>query len=262
MTVKYKTGDRVGPYNILLLEDIETTSYGHRICKFLCPICEKNTFTAKLYHVTSGRIIRCKQCRSEQFSGKNNINFKDLLNKKFGKLTVIEYAGNHQVGRNNLTRSLWKCRCDCGNICYKDSNILIQGFVQSCGQCNMKSKGEWKIQQLLKSCNIMFQQQYRFLECKDIFTLPFDFYLPDYNICIEYDGISHYTPNVYGSWNTKESVKQTHAHDIIKNDFCKNNNIALIRIPYWDYERIDESYLKQLIDSHMGGKVDEPPSIE
>lgn len=258
---KYKVGDKVGPYNILLLEDIKTTDYGHRICKFLCPFCKENTFIAKLYHVTSGKIIRCKECRVQQCSGENNVNFKNLLGQKFGKLTVVQYAGNHTAGRKTLTRSLWKCQCDCGNICYKDSNILLQGLVQSCGECNMKSKGEWKIQQLLNDCHIIFKQQYKFTDCKDIFALPFDFYLPEYNMCIEYDGTSHYIPNIYGSWNTEENVERTRAHDLIKNNYCKNNGVSLIRIPYWNYDKLDISYLISLIESHRGGGVDELQSL-
>ena len=248
----YNAGDRVGEYNVLLLRDIETTSYGHRICEFLCPVCEKETFIAKLYHVTSGKIRQCKKCRSKARSGENSVNFKDLLGKKFGKLTAIEYAGNHVVGNNlgkPLTRSVWKCLCDCGNICYKDTNVLLRGLAESCGCCGMKSKGEWRIKEILNKSNIKFEQQYRFEDCVNIHPLPFDFYLPEYNICIEYDGTSHYVPNVYGSWNTEESVKNTQYRDSIKNKYCEEHGINLIRIPYWDYDKLSEDYLMKLIEN-------------
>ena len=248
MGAKYKVGDRVGPHNILLLKDIETTSYGHRICEFLCPVCGKETFVSKLYHVSSGSVKQCKSCRSKQRSGENNPNFKNLLGRKFGKLMVIEYVGSHQVGKG-LARSLWKCKCDCGNICYKDSNILSMGLVESCGCCGMKSKGEWRIKEILERNNIEFKQQYRFKDCVNVHPLPFDFYLPEYNICIEYDGTSHYIPNTYGSWNTEESVKYTQYRDSIKNQYCKEHNIPLIRIPYWDFDKLNEDYLMSLINS-------------
>ena len=60
----------------------------------------------------------------------------------------------------------------------------------------------------------------------------FDFYLTQYNTCIEYDGISHFIANPYGGWRTEQSVKDQQIKDMIKNEWCKNNNIHLIRIPY------------------------------
>ena len=68
--------------------------------------------------------------------------------------------------------------------------------------------------------NIQYNTQYIFKDCKDIRPLPFDFYIPEYNICIEYDGTSHYKPNPYGSWNTPESVQKTQIHDKIKTKYC------------------------------------------
>lgn len=73
--------------------------------------------------------------------------------------------------------------------------------------------------------------------------MRFDFYLPDYNCCIEYDGISHYKPNEYGSWNTEESVKDTQYRDKVKDDYCSTHNIKMIRIPYWDYDILNKDYL-------------------
>ena len=59
----------------------------------------------------------------------------------------------------------------------------------------------------------------------------FDFYLPEYNLCIEYDGIQHF--KVIG-WNTQEKLNKTQEHDKIKDLYCKNNNIQLLRISYQD----------------------------
>ena len=63
--------------------------------------------------------------------------------------------------------------------------------------------------------------------------MPFDFYLDDYNICIEYQGSQHYKPK-FG----KESFEYTKTHDKIKKDFCKNNNIKLVEIHYKDFKNI------------------------
>ena len=76
----------------------------------------------------------------------------------------------------------------------------------------------------------------RFKDCKDIKTLPFDFYLPYYNICIEFDGWQHYNMTKH---DTSEKFEIRKKHDIIKDEYCKNNNMYLIRIPYWEYKNID-----------------------
>lgn len=93
-----------------------------------------------------------------------------------------------------------------------------------------ESFGEKEIRKLLEKNNINFESQKKFDECKNIFKLPFDFYLPKYNICIEYDGEQHYNPIKYfGGIKTFNKLK---IRDKIKNKYCIQNNIKLIRIKY------------------------------
>ena len=76
-----------------------------------------------------------------------------------------------------------------------------------------------------------------FDKCKDIRKLKFDFFLPDYNVCIEFDGEQHFKICEWGEKKLKDSIKK----DGIKNSFCENNNIKLLRISYKDiiYEKIN-----------------------
>ena len=70
----------------------------------------------------------------------------------------------------------------------------------------------------------------------DINPLPFDFYLPQLNKCIEYDGGQHYFPVDFagkGMEHAEEQFRKTQYRDKIKNDYCKNNGISLLRIPYF-----------------------------
>lgn len=248
--MKYKIGDKVGPKNIEILQFTKTTSYGHRYCLFKCPECG-SSFESKLYHVTSGSIVRCKKCSIERRKGVNSINFKDLTNQRFGKLIAKKYIGNKIVGygKNNKTliRSLWLCQCDCGNFIEKTTNELTRGNVSSCPKCNLKSKGEYLIKTVLEELKIQYECQKRFIDCKDKQMLPFDFYLPEYNCCIEYDGTTHYIPNKYGSWNTQENIELTQKHDKIKNEYCKKKKINLIRISYKEINKINPSFIKQLL---------------
>lgn len=96
------------------------------------------------------------------------------------------------------------------------------------------SKGEFKIKQILEDNCIQFEQEKRFEDCKDQTFLPFDFYVNDEYI-IEFDGIQHFDFKNSG-WNTEENFKITQKHDEIKNQYCLDNKIPIIRIPYTHYD--------------------------
>jgi very-short-patch-repair endonuclease len=102
---------------------------------------------------------------------------------------------------------------------------------QGCPICS-QSKGEEYIMNYLDSNKIEYEQQKHFKDCNNIRPLYFDFYLPEYNICIEFDGIQHYKAIKYfGGEKTFEKVKY---RDSLKNDYCFQNNIKLLRIKYDD----------------------------
>lgn len=113
---------------------------------------------------------------------------------------------------------------------------------RGCPKCKT-SKGEKQIEQWLKKHKIEFIPQKRFEKCRSKYTLPFDFYLPEYNICIEYDGEQHFdTRSLYYS-------KSIEYNDKIKSKFCVNNNIKLIRIKFTEFKRINiilEFYMSRL----------------
>ena len=161
----------------------------------------------------------------------------DITGQKFNYLTVLERDGtiNKKV--------TWKCQCDCGTIVKIKGTSLLHG-VQSCG-C-LKSKGEQKISNILSQNNIKYEVQKTFSTCRfqNGKLAFFDFYLPDYNILIEYDGEQHYFYRNEG-WNTKENFKKTKERDIYKNNWCIQNNIKLIRIPY---TKLNNLQLSDLLD--------------
>ncbi len=131
---------------------------------------------------------------------------------------------------------LHKCKLDDFEWMAYPNNILNG---QSCPKCN-ESKGEKAIANWLNKNNILYESQKRFNDCRDKNPLPFDFYLPDYNICIEYQGIQHYESIEYfGGQTTFESQV---LRDNIKKEYCKKNNIILLEIPY--YVNLDEELIR------------------
>lgn len=106
------------------------------------------------------------------------------------------------------------------------------------------SKGELSIKRYLENSNIPFVQNKRFGDCRNKNPLPFDFYLPDYDICIEYDGEQHFTP--IRKWGGQKNFENIQKRDQIKNKYCKDNNIKLIRISYKQIDDVENILEKEL----------------
>lgn len=169
-------------------------------------------------------IVRASNLKKTKSCGKCFCG-KDLSNQRFGKLVTIKY--DHT---SSSKKSIWKCQCDCGSIVYVSSADLIAGKTQSCG-C-IKSKGEEIISQILTDNKITFIKQKTFPSCifpDSYANAIFDFYVND-TYLIEYDGIQHFKP--ISGWSSMEAIKKLQFKDQFKNNWCKENNIPLIRIPY------------------------------
>lgn len=112
----------------------------------------------------------------------------------------------------------------------------LQG--KGCKSCIKKSKGELKIASILSDKKIKYEKEYTYDNCRNINPLPFDFYLPEYNILIEYDGKQHFEAIDY--FGGISGLEYRQLNDKIKNEYCDSNNIKLIRIRY------DENISKKL----------------
>jgi hypothetical protein len=127
----------------------------------------------------------------------------------------------------------WKCK-KCEHIWSTSFDSIVQG--SGCPVCHM-SRGESKIKLWLTKNNIDFIQYHTFEGCRFKKKLIFDFYLPKHNLCIEYDGRQHYEVDEY--FGGIDGFNLTKKRDFIKNKYCENSNISLLRIPYWDDDKVD-----------------------
>lgn len=170
-----------------------------------------------IYYVLPGNILKgsgCPICHG----------IKD--DKLFKKQIETKYPGEYKI-LGNYTNGLTKIkvRHKCGFEWDVQPKQLLRNIM--CPRCHL-SKGEYYIYKYLENKNIEYQRQYKISECKDKNELPFDFMIKINGTIklIEFDGTQHYENTLYSQSNTKK-------HDKIKNEFCKNNNIELLRIPYW-----------------------------
>lgn len=119
-----------------------------------------------------------------------------------------------------------------------------------CNKCSA-SLGELKIYKLLESQNIDFKKEAWFEDCPRYGSHPlrFDFYLPDYKVCIEFHGPQHYCPIDFAGrgmeW-AKDSLKNIQARDEIKENYCHQKEIAILIIPFWDYNEIETILINEL----------------
>lgn len=165
--------------------------------------------------------------RAKEFG---KITFKDLTGQKFGALTVIE-----KVDTNKYGYAIWKCRCECGNICLKASRELLSGDTLSCG-C-VKSQYERRVGLYLTNHNYQFIREYTFKDLKSNNDKPlrFDFAVFQDNklyCLIECQGQQHYKEDNFYSNDTIQE------YDERKRQYCLQNNIKLYELKYT--ENIEE----------------------
>ena len=164
----------------------------------------------------------CKKCLSEEnsnrFKNKNFITISEKIHDNKYDYSLVKYI-------NNKTKI--KIICPKHGVFEQIPSSHLKGH--GCPICR-NSKGEKIIRKYLNENKIDFISQKRFTECRYKLPLPFDFYLPKYNCCIEYDGEMHYGIKMHFDYD-KDIIKK---RDEIKTQYCKNNNIELFRISYKD----------------------------
>ena len=216
--IKDLTGQKFGRLTVIKL-DSNRSSNGQ--IKWICQCECGNQKSIIGNNLTHGLTLSCGCLHKEKTS-------KNLIGQRFGKLIVIEKTNKRNSNRNII----WKCQCDCGNVCEVATNGLIQGYTNSCG-CIKRSLGEYKIEQILLKHNIIFEKEKSFETCKSDknWCLRFDFFINS-KYLIEFDGKQH-SKILNQGWFNEEYFNTLQNHDLIKNEWCKKNNIPLIRIPYY-----------------------------
>lgn len=157
-----------------------------------------------------------------------------MTGNRYGFLTVLNEF------KNDDGINLIECKCDCGNTIIINRRDVLAGHTVSCG-CWHKSHGEVLIEDYLKNNSIKYESQKRFDDCRNKKKLPFDFYLPEYNLCIEYQGEQHF--KLVNHFGGEEGFKRRQENDKIKKQYCEDKNIHLL---YLLYNLTDEEIITTL----------------
>lgn len=236
---KRKVGDFVGKNNnIKIVKQLPQ----HRVL-LKCPICGREDWNAEVG--TLSVLTMCYDCyrkiRRQQFSKNRKYQKGDLVGPY--NVELVEYNFLDNINRSY---GWFKCK-QCGQLFLARIDHMEDGSGSCyCSFCRDKSKGEQLIQSILEELCFNYYTQYIFYECRNNSTgypLRFDFYLPDYNCCIEYDGEQHYYPIEY--FGGQKIFETQQYRDNIKDLYCREQGIKLLRIKYdWSIDKIYESIIK------------------
>lgn len=232
---------------ILLSTEEDYVDAATNSLRYLCPRhLDNGELTISLGHLQSGR--GCYYCGREVTENAHIIDphINENECKEMCEKRGFIYIGNYKEEGRIHIKYICRKHPEAGIQVMRKGN-MNRNNIQGCPYCFdtkkfVFSKGEKNIEQLLQELKIVYLPQYTFSDCRDKNLLPFDFYLPELNKCIEYDGQHHFYPvtfNGISEEQAKENYLSTIRHDKIKNQYCKNNNIELLRISYHNFKNID-----------------------
>lgn len=224
--------NEIAPNEFLILSDFTRLD---RKVEVKCLKCKK------VFLKTINQLLKspkCSWCEDGTNIKNTEIHAYEIKVMTNGEFEVIsEY-------QNNLKLVTYKHA-----VCSETFQRRPSDFKKSGGRCPFckpKSYGEIKVAKILESKNLIFEQQKSFDDLMLIRHLKFDFYIPSFNLCIEYDGKQHFEP--VERFGGLEGFELTQKRDAIKNEFCKEKNIHLLRIPYTvrNIEKMVESTLEKV----------------
>jgi hypothetical protein len=124
------------------------------------------------------------------------------------KIVCLKHGMFEQTPANHLA----------GNGCFSCKSSLLENIVEN-----------W-----LRKNNVIFKKEKRFKDCRDERPLPFDFYLPNKNTLIEFQGKQHFEESGENAPfpTTKEYLLKYQKHDLIKKEWALKNGYKFLEIPY------------------------------
>jgi hypothetical protein len=202
--------------------------------EMICP--EGHQHSSRYDNFKSG--FRCNVCGIKQRTEQLKYSYQEV------KDYIESFKGYELLSDNYIDcKNKLKIKCNQGHI-FETTFDRFKNYGFYCPICS-ESDGEQRIRYYLKSHNYNFKGQYKIEDCKNVRSLPFDFAVFDDNnqlqFIIEFDGVQHIKPK-FGD----EIFKRTIEHDKIKNLYCKQNNISILRIPY-----VKLKYIESILDSYF-----------
>lgn len=191
-------------------------------------------FETTFYKFTKRNKKQCNKCGRKNTALKTAISKDEIV--KMLDIDGYKFLGNKLEGKDQRIY----IQCNKNHEPYWVNISKYKSTGRRCPGCQ-NSKGEKKVKEILSKLGEIHKKEYTFSDLIGIGggLLRFDFAVFDsrenLKCLIEYDGEMHFEET-----GIKNDLKRQKIHDSLKNEYCKKNNINLIRIPYWDFERIEQ----------------------
>lgn len=242
------TGKRFG--HLTVLYPLDGYSRGNSVIwKCICDCgkyCTRTSFS--LLH--SSEHVSCGCVSHKIHDQKLEKNYEGL---RQGNVTILKKIGVFDG------YMYYRCKCACESPCNNQlftarSDNITEGMEYKPG-CK-KSIGEARIEKILRALHIRYAAQASFdtlINPKTGKKLFCDFYLPDYKMVIEFDGRQHYQEG--SQWGGKMRVVDSMYYDGVKNQWCADNGITMVRIPYCYRDDLNADFIKCVINDAKGKKL-------
>lgn len=218
----------------------------------------KHNYCGEVWEITPNEFLnigrRCKKCSANERRKINEIGFKDSVFKLVEDNYKVE--GEYISAKDEIGIRHIKC-----NRLFETTPDKFIHWASRCPHCSKKkrlSKGETRISEQLEKYNVKFIKEKRFSECRYKKPLPFDFFIHG-KVLIEFDGEQHFKLSDFGGKGEKWADSRLHyanVTDTIKNQYCKENKISLLRVPYWEYANIENILESTLMHYNIIPKTD------
>jgi hypothetical protein len=182
-----------------------------------------------------------EQTPSNHLYNSSGCNLCSRDNHKLTSLTIdrvnnMKFVHKNKYIYNDLVINNSYINIECHEHGTFSQYIYFHEYGHGCPRCVCVSRGEISIDSYLSNRKIEFYRNKTFDNCVRERKLKFDFYLPEYNTVIEYEGEHHFMDVKYFGNNKKYTIE----NDKIKEEYCISNSIKMIRIPYWEYHNISK----------------------
>lgn len=219
-------------YPFITLNSPYVTS--HQKVNCTCSLC------GETYDISAVQLLDrgCKICNMRNLPQRQAMPkdiFIDRIRQIGTDVSILEYHNAHDYVL---------CKCNiCGNEWESAGGSLLSGT--GCPKCSL-SHGEKKISALFDRMGVVYESQKTFDRLIGVGGRPlsYDFYLPEFNMLIEYQGEYHYG---IPKNQTDEQFQRQKQHDALKSQYARDNGMNLLLIPYTDYKNLDEQYLSSKI---------------
>ena len=218
-----------------------------RILDWQSEIVEKFSANFKIEYLTDGEVPRvlathreCDVSIEQSLSGFDGIcahcsaeeRYKNNVMSRLGSdYDFIRFTHRPELSLP-YQRGVELKHLECGHVYETSYSKIMEG--SKCPNC-VYSRGEKAVADVLDSLSIEYTREHSF---EYLGRKRFDFFIPSLNIAIEYDGEQHYKS--IDAWGGEEYLESIRQSDALKNDFCDYMGIDLLRIPYWEFDNIDE----------------------